>query len=360
MKRRLALRLALAVVAIQISHAAPAAEAILVNRLGFGLAAIYAHAPGNEPWKIAGPLAAGETAKVDTSTPQGSRRLIVEMDGDAPALQFFNTSYLGDAARMELAMRRAEGGGDRVPTLLVVESGQRGRTVAGLPFDILLSYLESENGLAAPLYAELMTPLAADGRESIEFAVSSRNSSWRLLPPGPVFREGEDGEHSLASIAFGADLPRPALFDFLGEFDGTLAVPALVLLGDGTAYAFNDREAAENPGAVSVEGTRDADAETLWEILKDGLNNWIRTHGSAEQPGTRLFPESPETRCELRIAFCFRSAATAGKNSPPNGISPSTQAGQSMKWMSSPARAMSSAKRRPRTGGGIIMTTGRC
>ncbi|MCL1999965.1 MAG: hypothetical protein FWG74_00905, partial [Planctomycetes bacterium] len=276
------------------SNAAPAADAILVNNLRFEIEAVYAHAPGHRPWKIAGPLVDGETARVDTSTLQGSRRLIVKKKDEheeTPPLQFFNTSYLGDVGRMELALR----GG--IPTLLTFEDGIFDAAMTGLPFGILLSFLELETGMDTAAYADLMMPLAADGWESYAFAVTSGDISWRLLPPGPVFRKGGDGRKYLSSIAFGADMMRHELFWFLDEFHAHRIAPKTLIMEDGTAYAFGE-ESRNHPNALPVEKTAD---ETLLEILKKRLNEWIDLHGSPERGDMRLLLESPEALYELRI-----------------------------------------------------------
>ncbi|MDR1611899.1 MAG: hypothetical protein LBT97_03840 [Planctomycetota bacterium] len=277
-------------------------EIPLVNNLGFGLAAVYAHAPGHEPWKVAGPLPDGETARVDASTLRASRRLIVEKaengNAEAPDLQFFNDSYLEDVERMELAFREFRNVEERIPALLTVENGRKNAAIAGLPFDILLSFLESEKELDAGRYAELMFPLAADGWESYEFALASGSASWRLLPPGPVFRRGGDGRNYLSDVAFAADLTRQALFGFLDEFYGARVMPRTIRLGDGTTYAFGG-EAKEYPDAIPAGGTGGADGGSPWEILKERLGGWIDRHCPPEQPDMRLFLESPEARYEL-------------------------------------------------------------
>ncbi|MDR1535955.1 MAG: hypothetical protein LBU64_12825, partial [Planctomycetota bacterium] len=285
-------------------------EIPLVNNLGFGLAAVYAHAPGRQPWKIAGPLGDGETAGVDASTLRASRRLIVEKaengNAEAPDLQFFNPGYLEGVDRLELAFRESGNGGGMAPALLTVEKGRQDAAIAGLPFDILLGFLELEKGLDAGRYAELMFPLVADGWESYEFAVASGGVSWRLLPPGPVFRRGGDGHNYLTGIAFGADLTGPALFRFLDEFNGARAMPRILVMGDGTAYALGGKS-KEHPGAIPVEGTEGADGGNLREILKENLGGWIDKHCPPESPEARLFLESPEARYELR--FDSRSGA---------------------------------------------------
>lgn len=283
-------------------------EIPLVNKLGFGLAAVYAHAPGRrQPWKIAGPLMDGETAGVDTSALRGGRRLIVEKlekgNAEAPDLQFFNIAYPGDIDRLELAYLESGTGGGRIPALLTVGNGRKDAAIAGLPFDILLGFLESETALDAGRYAELMFPLAADGWESYEFALSSGDVSWRLLAPGPVFLRGEDGRNYLSAIAFGADMTRRALFDFLDEFYGTQVMPGTILMGDGTAYAFAG-EAKEHPCAIPAAG----DGGVPWEILKERLGGWIDTHCPPEHPDALLLLESPGARYELLFDSILETA----------------------------------------------------
>ena len=281
-------------------------EIPVVNNLGFGLAAVYTHAPGHEPWKIAGPLMDGEPARVDRSNLRASRRLIVEKaqngNAEAPEIQFFNAAYLDnvDRLRLELTFRDAGNGGGGIPALVTVEDGRKDAVIAGLPFDILLSFLESEAGLDSALYAELMFPLAADGWESYDFAVASGGVPWRLLSPGPVFREGEDGQKYLSAIAFGAGMTRRELLGFLDEFHGAQIMPGAVLMGDGTVYAFGE-EAKKLPGAIPAVGTEGVDGGNPLAILKERLGEWIDRHCPPEHPDMKLFLESPEARYELRF-----------------------------------------------------------
>jgi hypothetical protein len=190
-----------------------------INNLGFDIEAVYAQRSGETPQKIAGTVAGGETAEITISIPEKSCWLYVKPADDeneeAPPLQFFSASYLDEVERMELALSDIR----KVPVLLTVEDGEKDAAFAGLPFMNLLHRLESESGLDAGKYADLMTPLAADGWEEYPNALVSGGLSWSLLAPGPVFREDEDGEKRLSEIAFSAAGSRGELTEFLKEFE---------------------------------------------------------------------------------------------------------------------------------------------
>jgi hypothetical protein len=192
-----------------------------INNLGFDIEAVYAHNPKYEkPVKIAGPLADGRTAEVDTSAiHEMSSWLYVKRANDenaeAPLLQFHSGLSLDEVERMELTL----GDVRKVPVLLTAQGVLDDAAIAGFPFNSLLSHLESETGLEAGTYADLMMPMEADGWEEYPCALVSNGLSWSLLAPGPVFREEEDGEKRLSSVAFSAAASRGEFAAFVKELE---------------------------------------------------------------------------------------------------------------------------------------------
>ncbi len=295
------------------AHAVTGETAPLTNRLGVGLRAVYAHSPGHEPWQIAGPLASGETATVDLKTLQGSRRLIVEAEGEVAGggyiLQFFNHSYLGTVDRMDLVLAvTKQRTGEKIPALLTVEDGRRDTVVAGLPFDIFLSYLDLDKDFDSARYADLIMPLGADGQNPGEYLLTSGNIAWRLAAPGPIFTETENGDKVLASLTLAAGMNRRDLLYFLNEFYGGQTAPTALALGDGTELAFGEEGLAVLPGARVVKDSRDADAGKRLEILTERLGGWLKQHVSPDRPTVRLFLASPRARYQLLVDFATGGA----------------------------------------------------
>ena len=292
----------------------------LVNRLGNKIVAVYAHAPGHEPWPIAGPVEDGGTVMVDPATLRASRRLLVLDENAAedhwPPMQFFAGTYLDDATYLELALRPdvpGEDGGR--PWLLSVGKTPEGETwadaaPAGLPFNILLSHLESEEGLDAARYAELMFPLAADGWDNYGYAMVSEGISWHLLSPGPHFGKVENGKRLLSILAFWAVLDTEALSKFLGEIDGHSIEPLWLKLGNGTVFAFDEEGFAEVEERYKAPG-----------VYRDRLSAWVATQYSKDNADLSLALASILAQYESRAYFNGRLVAwlaTHSTNDPPD------------------------------------------
>lgn len=272
------------------------------NNSGARVLAVYAHAPGHESWKVAGPLDDGESARLETETLQGCRRLIVrfdDVDGNSAAeggniLQYFNQSYFGGVEEIALAPD-----GDGTPRLVVLDDEEQYVVMPGLPFDILASHIET--GVDKETYAGLMNPLQGDGNiPSTTFAVTFGKYSFRIGEGGVQFADS-DGKEILSSLQLTVDLSGKAMARVMDALHRENAEPLLFYAG-GRKLAFRKGGLELVDGASLIPGIEEKDFEDRWEALLENM----------EETFSEAFPENGimhfvfagySVRYEIRVDF---------------------------------------------------------
>ncbi|MDR1518800.1 MAG: hypothetical protein LBU23_01465, partial [Planctomycetota bacterium] len=239
----------------------------LANDLGLPLKAIYGHAPGNAPWRLAGAIAEGGEAEIPNLKLRACGRLLVMVDkaamaapdGEIPErLQFFSPTYLEYANGMTLIGAPIRDGlFKNMPILSVELDAARLDIPAGIPFPLLRDGLEC--GMSETEFQKFMNPwadsaesedpaagdpdaLAANAPPERRHAVNLAGSSWTILEPTPatpLFLADDPGKEHLASLVLSSPFAERILTGLMEDLSTGEIEPALLATLGGKAIAFN-------------------------------------------------------------------------------------------------------------------------
>ncbi len=271
------------------------------NKSGIKVLAVYAHAPGHQPWRVAGPLEDDESTRLETETLQGCRRLIVRFDdGDNPdaeggnTLQFFNQSYFGGVEEITLALD-----GEGAPRLVVLDDEVQYAVMPGLPFDILASHIE--NGVDKETYAGLMNPLQGDGNiPSTICAVTFGSYSSRIGEQGVRFADS-GGKEILVNLQLSVELSGRAMAKVMDALHRENAEPLLFHAG-GRKLAFRQDGLELEDGVTLIAGVEEKDSDGRWDALLENLEETF-SEAFPENGIMRFVFSGYSVRYEIRVDF---------------------------------------------------------
>lgn len=285
-----------------------AEDTVFTNNLGVAVKEIYGTAPGNAPWKLAGPLANGERASVKPELLRACGRVMVTFAGDA-FYQFFTGVYLEGVPRVGLEwLKPFPRRPDRLPVLKIASDGGELAIPAGLSFHLLNGYMAQ--GMNEAGLTEWLNPLGLPGSHDL-YAVALGNGSWNIVEKSAVFEDDGKKAARLVSLSLETLCNGEILMGLLNELMKADAEPLLLDVAGRERLAFAPAALEEVKDATLLEGMDKAESKERWAAFFErlgGMGQVMSELPENVEPVVKAVFASPAMRYELKIDF---SEATA-------------------------------------------------